>query len=136
MRWTQTVPTKPGYYVECARFSNGQEQYRLLLIHEDHKTKNIKVDISHFGKGYPRGFGVDTQYIADHLEEIKEAGVLDQLYTKTEGQYSMYVDAVNMSMAASSYSGTTVELDKNQITDCIRDYFVQCNTNVVNSGRV
>ena len=46
---------------------------------------------------------VDTKYIQDHLEEIKAEGIPSSLYTINEGQYSMYIDAVNMKMGESSY---------------------------------
>jgi len=60
MKWTTTIPTNPGYYLTHIRFSDGQEICRLLLIYECPRSKQMKVDISHFGSGRSRTLSLTT----------------------------------------------------------------------------
>jgi len=57
------------------------------------------------------GVSVDTKYIVDHYDEIEAEGISPLLYTQYEGQFSMFIDAVNGTMAESSYSGEPVAID-------------------------
>ena len=48
--------------------------------------------------------GIDTAIAAQYEEQLNKLGIPNLLYTTKEGAYSMYIDAVNQTMAPSSYA--------------------------------
>jgi hypothetical protein len=48
---------------------------------------------------------VDTAFIQQHKEALKREEIAPWSYDIKEGTHSMYIDAVNMEMGPSSYSG-------------------------------
>jgi hypothetical protein len=46
---------------------------------------------------------IDTTYVKDHIEEIKRSSISRELYETHEGAYSMFIDAVQMTMGPSSF---------------------------------
>jgi len=79
--------------------------------------------------------GVDTKYLEDHRDEIERAGISKLLYTEKEGQYSMYIDAVNGTMAESSYCGEVTPIKAtrnydNEMSDEIAAWFKETSKTV------
>lgn len=60
--------------------------------------------------------GVDTQIASEYEEELKKAGVPEELYSLEEGKQSMYIDAVTKVAAPSSFCDPSknVRLDLNK----------------------
>jgi hypothetical protein len=99
---------------------------------------NNKEDLINIKDNTFRSIGVDTKWLVDHSEEIKD--IPDVFTHVKEGMHSMYIDACNLVMAESSYSGVPVDIktcdgylgekyiDRWNIRDQISDFFYQCSS--------
>jgi hypothetical protein len=55
--------------------------------------------------------GIDTHIAAQYKKAILNEGIPDYLFSTQEGKFSMYIDAVNKKIAASSYSENMIDWD-------------------------
>jgi hypothetical protein len=66
--------------------------------------------------------GVDTAILAKYGDELKALGISNMLMSPQEGAFSCYIDAVEMTMAPSSYGGTPQPWNKKTWLDAYRGY--------------
>ena len=72
------------------------------------------------------GLSIDTALALEYEEELKSLHIPRQMYHTTEGKFSMYIDAVNMQCAASSYASDMKPLRSGEaLVDQIKRMFAE-----------
>jgi len=90
--------------------------YKEVERGKDYSDNKITFDIKNFFKNVKNvQVGIDTKIANDFKKELNELNIDDKLYTVQEGEFSMYIDAVENRAYKSSYQlDEYVDIKKNK----------------------
>lgn len=111
------------------------ENPRVLLLGFKHtgRGKNFKVlqnniiEILEHAKNSNIALSVDTSVVGKYRKELEAFGIPEVLMTENEGTFSMYIDAVENSIAKSSYHKTNIPVKDDGLRIEDWEYAIRAN---------